>query len=190
VSHSSATDVELVGLAVNGADEEAFARLLERHLQRVRRLIAKRLRDPDDVLDVLQDTRLAVWKALESYDAGRPFEAWLTRIALNKCKDWGRRQIVRARLLAQMQEQISLQEGHLHSHSPEQLMIEQESVRALKRAVDELPMQFRQPLVLTAFRQLSQADAGRALKLTPKAVENRVKRARGRLAQAMLAAGS
>jgi RNA polymerase sigma factor CnrH len=186
---ASVTDSELVGRALNGA-EEAFERLLERHLQHVQRLIAKRLRDPDDVLDVLQDTRLAVWKALSTYDTDRPFEAWVTSIALNKCRDWGRRRIVRTRLLLQMQEHLVLQEGRLHSHSPERLMIEREKVHALRRALDKLPQQFRQPLVLTTFRELSQADAGRALKLTPKAVENRVRRARGRLAQALLAEGA
>jgi RNA polymerase sigma factor CnrH len=183
---ASVTDGELVSLALSGADE-AFARLLERHLQHLRRLIAKRLRDPDDVLDVLQDTRLAVWRALSSYDAGRPFEAWVTSIAVNKCRDWGRRRTVRTRLLLQMQEHVALQKGRLHSHSPERLMIDNESVHALKRALDQLPQQFRQPLVLTTFQNLTQADAGRALQLTPKAVENRVRRARGRLAQALLA---
>lgn len=183
-----APNTELIGRAIDGS-EEAFARLMEGHLQLLQRFIARRLRDPDDVLDVLQDTCLAVWRALGSYDTGRPFEAWLASIALNKCRDWGRRGVVRSRLLLQMQEQFAFHEGPLHSHSPEKLMIERESIHALERALDELPLQFRQPLVLTAYWGLSQADAGRALQLTPKAVENRVRRARGRLAQAMLAAG-
>ena len=165
---------------------QPFAKLIEHHLPRLRRLIARRVRDPDDVLDVLQDTRVAVWKALGSYDTSRPFEGWVTSIALNKCRDWGRRKIVRVRLLSQMQEQLSLQPDR-HSDSPEKLMIDRENVHALRRALDELPLQFRQPLVLTTFEELSQADAGRALKLTPKAVENRVRRARGRLAQTLLA---
>ena len=186
---ASLSDRELVGLALCGADQ-AFATLLERHLRHIQRLIAKRLHDPDDVRDVLQETCLSVWKALDSYDAARPFEAWITSIALNKCRDWGRRRSVRARMLSHMQEQVALQEGRLHSHSPERLMIEKEKVSALRRALDKLPQQFRQPLLLTAFRDLSQADAGRALKLTPKAVENRVRRARGRLAQALLAEGT
>jgi RNA polymerase sigma factor CnrH len=183
------SDGELVSLALGGA-EQAFARLLDRHLRRLRRLIAKRLRDPEDVLDVLQDTRFAVWKALGSYDADRPFEAWVTSIALNKCRDWCRRRIVRTRLLAQMHEHLALQEGRGDARSPERLMMERESAHALRRALDALPQQFRQPLMLTTFRELSQADAGRALKLTPKAIENRVRRARGRLAQALLAEGA
>lgn len=183
----SAVDMELIRLAQSGT-EQAFAELMERHLPRLQRLIARRLEEPDDVLDVLQDTRLAVWKALDSYDTSRSFEAWVTSIALNKWRDWCRRRVVRVRMLSQIQEQLSLH-SHPHSNSPEKLMIERESVNALRRALDELPLQFRQPLVLTAFDELSQADAGRALKLTPKAVENRVRRARGRLAQTLLAEG-
>ena len=186
---SDAVDMELVHRALGGA-EQAFERLIERHLQRVRRLVARRLRDPDDVLDVVQEIRVAIWRALDSYDAGRSFEAWVTRIAVNKCRDWGRRQSVRARLLLQMREQYSLQAGPLDSNSPEKIVIDRERVHVLLCALNELPKHIRQPLMLTAFRELSQADAGRALKLTPKAVENRVRRARGRLAQAMLVAGA
>jgi len=185
--HSPApNDPELVSSALGGAGH-AFSHLMGRHAPHLRRVIAKRLRNPEDVLDVLQDTRLAIWRALGSYDAGRPFEAWVTSIALNKCRDWGRRQLVRRRVLLQLQEEIAIQAGHLHAQSPEKLIIERERVHALRRALDELPQQFRQPLLLTALRELSQADAGRALRLTPKAIENRVRRARGRLSQALLA---
>ena len=180
------TDLELVRRALEGAGH-AFAHLMQRHAPHLRGVVAKRLRNPEDVLDVLQDTRLAVWRALGSYDAQRPFEAWVTSIALNKCRDLRRRQLVRRRVLTQIQQQLVLQPDRLHAQSAERVIIERESVCVLHRAVDDLPQQFRQPLLLTALRELSQADAGRALKLTPKAIENRVRRARGRLSQALLA---
>jgi RNA polymerase sigma-70 factor (ECF subfamily) len=36
---------------------------------------------------------------LDSYDPARPFLAWLRVIALNKCRDFGRRQAVRRLVL-------------------------------------------------------------------------------------------
>jgi len=61
----------------------------------VRRYIGQR----DDAHDVLQDAFLAAWLALNRYDPSRPFLPWLRTIALNKCRDFGRRQKVRRLLL-------------------------------------------------------------------------------------------
>ncbi len=178
------TDGELVTLAVNGA-HGAFSHLLHRHAPHLRRLVARRLRDPQDVLDVIQDTHIAVWRALQTYDTGRPFEAWLTCIALNKCKDWARRRVVRFGMMAQVQADAAHGGAGLEERSAESLAIEEESMRDLERALERLPRPLREPLVLTALRDLPQAAVARELGATRKAVEMRVRRARQRLQQAL-----
>jgi RNA polymerase sigma-70 factor (ECF subfamily) len=40
-----------------------------------------------DIDDVVQETFVAVWKALGDYDENRPFRAWLFGIAMNKMRD-------------------------------------------------------------------------------------------------------
>jgi RNA polymerase sigma-70 factor (ECF subfamily) len=40
-----------------------------------------------DVDDVVQETFIAAWRHLASYDPARPFRGWLFRIALNKMRD-------------------------------------------------------------------------------------------------------
>src|SRR6202012_4849870 len=84
------SDAALVTLALRG-DEPAFTQLCKRHSPRLRNLVAARIVDPGDVANVIQETQLALWRALHRYDAGRHFESWLTSIAVNKCRDWGRR---------------------------------------------------------------------------------------------------
>jgi RNA polymerase sigma factor CnrH len=174
------SDAELVRLSLNGADE-AFSRLLDRHGQHLRRLIARRLRDSEDVRDVLQDTHLAVWRGLQSYDARRPFEAWVTSIALNKCRDWARHRSVLFGLLARMQAEAAHTGPSIEERSAESIAIGRECMRNLARALDELPPPLREPLVLTTLEELPQAAVARELRLTRKAVEMRVRRARERL---------
>jgi RNA polymerase sigma factor CnrH len=183
-----ATDGELVRHALAG-QSWAFGELLARHLERVHRLIARRLRKPEDVLDVLQDTTLTLWRALGSYDANRPFEAWMTCIALNKCKDWARRGAVRTRLLLHAREHAEQCSPALQAPGPEKLLIDREDAQDLQRALELLPFKLREPLILTAIHELSHAEAGQALGLTSKAVENRVRRARQMLAQGMRTTG-
>ena len=45
------------------------------------------------------ETGFAAWLALSRYDPEQPFEAWLRRIALNKCRDRSRRNAVRSFLV-------------------------------------------------------------------------------------------
>ncbi len=174
------TDGELITLALNGA-EPAFSHLLQRHAPHLRRLVSRRLRDPEDVLDVIQDTHLAVWRALRSYDTKRPFEAWLTSIALNKCRDWARRTVVRVALMSKMQVDNPGEGAGFEDPSAENVVMGEEAVRELERALNGLPRQLQEPLILTALLELSQAAAARKLRATRKAVEMRVRRARQRL---------
>lgn len=183
---SALTDGELVEMAIGG-DAEAFGDLMDRHSQRLRRLVARRLRNPQDTLDVLQETHLSVWRSLSSYDTGRSFEAWVTCIAMNKCRDWARRKHVRHGALARLQEEVAAQDSATDIPSAERIAIDREGVRDLGRALRELPAQLREPLVLSALSELPQAIVARELRLTKKAVEMRIRRARVRLQEVLLA---
>jgi RNA polymerase sigma factor CnrH len=178
------TDGELVTLALNGV-EPAFARLLERHASHLLKLVTRRLRDRDDVLDVVQDTRLAVWRALHRYDAGRPFEAWLTSIAVNKCTDWSRHRACEIGLRARLEAESHREDGRVGEPSAESVAIAQERALQLIGALDRLPDRLREPLILTAVLELRQSQAARELGVTRKAVEMRVRRARQHLERAL-----
>jgi RNA polymerase sigma-70 factor (ECF subfamily) len=183
---SGFTDAELVRRAIAG-DAEAFGDLMDRHARHLRRLVSQRLRNPQDALDVLQETHLSVWRSLTSYDEERSFEAWLTCIAINKCRDWARRKHVRCGALARFQEEAAHERGGGGTPSAERIVIDREGVRDLDRALRELPAQLREPLVLSALSELPQAIVARELRLTKKAVEMRIRRARIRLQEALQA---
>ncbi|RYE03463.1 MAG: RNA polymerase sigma factor, partial [Sphingomonadales bacterium] len=68
---------------------------MRRHRQRIYRLILANVADPEEALDLVQETFVSAHGALRRFDPARPISAWLARIALNKCRDWGRRRAVR-----------------------------------------------------------------------------------------------
>lgn len=178
------TDGELVTLALNGV-ESAFDQLLQRHASHLIKLVSTRLRNRDDVLDVLQDTRIAVWRALNRYDAGRPFEAWLTTIALNKCRDCSRHQALQSALRARLHVDADSGATPVQARSAEAVAIAEEGAHVLTRALEGLPAQLREPLLLTSVLNLRQAQAARELGVTRKAVEMRLRRARQHLQRAL-----
>ena len=180
----SLPDGDLVALALQGV-EPAFALLSKRHSRRLRSLIAARIPDPGDVADVVQETELALWRALHRYDCERPFESWLTSIAINKCRDWARRRAVRRETLARFEDDLVYGAERSWVRHAESELIEDERLGALRQALSELPESLRDPLIRTALQQHSQAVVARELNITVKAVEMRVRRARQHLHSAL-----
>ena len=88
------SDGEVAALALAGR-QTAYRELLGRHREAVFRLVRGSIGDGDAALDVTQETFIAAFAALKSYDGTRPFKTWVSRIAINKCRDWARRRAVR-----------------------------------------------------------------------------------------------
>src|SRR3546814_7990247 len=61
-----------------------------------RSLIGKQVGDVDEAMDLTQEAFVAAFAAIDRYDSERPFRIWISRIAINKCRDWARRRKVRA----------------------------------------------------------------------------------------------
>src|SRR5262245_43393375 len=82
------TDDELVAGARSG-DESAFARLFERHRHLVARLGYRYFSRREQVEDVIQDSFIKAYLALNEYQGGgeRSFVSWLARITVNTCYD-------------------------------------------------------------------------------------------------------
>ncbi|MDP3736334.1 MAG: RNA polymerase sigma factor [Hyphomonadaceae bacterium] len=180
----SDSDAVLAALAVKG-DRQAFNRIVQRHQEPLYQFIRRYVGDADEAYDLLQETFVSAWQAIGRYDPARSAATWLRRIALNKCRDWGRRRAVRrffygaASLESADSGPVAVVEGDT----------DEAALARLDRAVADLPGQLKEPLLLTAFEGLSQEAAGKALGITAKAVETRVYRARKLLTAALAADG-
>jgi RNA polymerase sigma-70 factor (ECF subfamily) len=82
-------------LRVQQGDADAFDALMRRYLPRARVMARRLMRDPDDADDLVQEAFLRVLEKIESFDAGRAFEPWFTRLLVNLGLDLKRKQIVR-----------------------------------------------------------------------------------------------
>lgn len=177
-----AADGELAALSVAGSNP-AFAELVRRHSSIVYRLILGNVGDPDEALDLVQETFVSAHAALARYDPARPLRAWLATIAINKCRDWARRRAVRRFLtFAQPIEDI---EDHLTDGRPghDVETADRQELARLQRAIAKLPAKLREPIVLHTIEGLSQVETAVVLSITEKAVETRLRRARHKLAE-------
>jgi RNA polymerase sigma-70 factor (ECF subfamily) len=83
-------DPALVRAAQRG-DEQAFRKLVERYHRRVVQLALGMTKDPDEAMDIAQETFVKVHRYLPSFKGGSSFYTWTYRIAMNLCLDAQRR---------------------------------------------------------------------------------------------------
>lgn len=176
------SDGELVGLSIGGRTA-AFAEILKRHRDVIYRIVAASIGDSEEALDLVQETFVSAHGALLRYDPARPMRAWLTAIALNKCRDWARRRAVR-RLVAFALPIDDAAERVMEDRPGHDVEAEdREALARVQRAIAALPTALREVLVLRTVEGLSQGEAASALGVSEKAVETRLRRARRKLAE-------
>ncbi|MCR5879303.1 RNA polymerase sigma factor [Phenylobacterium sp. J367] len=185
MSNAGADELELARRAADG-DERAFTALMRSHKEALYRFVRRHVGEPDAAYEVVQETFVAAWKALGRFDGRRSFATWLRAIALNKCRDRGRRLAVRRAILGDRD--LESPEARRQSDGgpdPEAALASAQDLRRLDRAISRLPQNLKEPLLLTWLEEMSQQEAADLLGITVKAVETRVYRARQQLAEAL-----
>ena len=169
------------GLAIQArnGDKRAFTLLMQNTKQPLFRFVRRYVASDDDAYDIVQESYIAAWSALKRYDERRSFATWLRAIALNKCRDFGRRNAVRARLRLLFSFLLPTEEPPTATEADPK----DDRLLRLDAAIAALPAFYKEPLLLTAISGLSQKDAASQLNTTVKAIEMRVRRARQRLQQ-------
>lgn len=174
------TDGELAALSIAGR-QAAFTEIMRRYRQPMFRLARACIGDLDEALDLVQETFVAAHRALSRYDGERSMQAWLSTIAINKCRDWARKRAVRRFLSFAVPI-----DGYAETVVDDQVAIDdvaadRQELDRVTRAISTLPMNLKEALVLRTIEGLSQAETAEVLSISEKAVEARVYRARARL---------
>lgn len=160
-------------------DRDAFAVIVRAHQDRVYALALRWSGgDRSEAADLTQECFLRAFVALARFDAARPLRPWILRIALNVCRDAGRRRAARppAVGVAEADAFAAAEPG------PEASALAAERRRAVRHAVGELPPEQRLLVVLAYDRELPLREIAAALGLPVTIVKNRLYRARRRLA--------
>ena len=198
MSADTRTDDELLRAAQSG-DEDALAVLVERHRERLERMVRlrmdRRLQGRVDPADVVQDAYLAVRGKFAQYsaDARLPFFLWLRlevgqklvdahRFHLGtKMRDAGQEVSLHRGALPQVSS-LSLAEhllGKLTTASHAAMRVELKL--RVQEALNSMDPNDREVLVLRHFEELNNGEAAQVLGIKPSAAVNRYVRALKRL---------
>ncbi len=165
-------------VASRSGDREAFRQLMERHRADLLRFLVRFLGSRSAADDVFQDTFLQVHLAAQSFDAERRFRPWLFAIAANKARDFHRRQ--RRRATASLSSPIGDGDSSLvdllagDTESPASPTEAREIQFAVKKVVDELPVHYREILLLSYFQRMSYQQIAECLGIPLGTVKSRL----------------
>ena len=174
------SDGELATLSLAGR-QLAFAEIMIRYRQPIFRLIRASIGDAEEALDLTQESFISAHKALVRYDPERSMRAWLSSIAINKCRDWGRKRRVRRLLLFGDPLGVEAQYVADDRVAVDDAAADRQELALVATAIATLHPNLRETLVLRTIEGLSQSETASILGISAKAVETRLYRARATL---------
>ena len=168
--------------------EDAFARYVLPELEVLARVARSLTRNGADAEDLVQETLLSAYRAIERFDGAHP-RAWLLTIMRNAEIKRHRRR--RPQLLrdADEPERWSATDAQPGPHSPEQVVVGREFEAVLVACLSALPERHRQVVELVDVDGLSYAEAAEVIGVPVGTVMSRLHRARARMRQRLTAAG-
>ena len=159
--------------------DTALNDLMERHGPKLLNYLIRCLQDEDLAADLSQETFVRVYQHRERFDTRQKFSTWLYAIASNLMRDHLRRIVRHPEVMSTKDDLREARAGP--ELSPSEEMQTQERAEAVRHAIAALSEELRTPLILAEYEERSQAEIGKILGCTPKAVETRIYRARQQL---------
>lgn len=163
-------------------DTEAWGELYRQYGAQIFRFCRRTLPTREDAEDAAMEIFVKVREKLGQYDPGRPFSAWLYKVAANHCWDTLRRRRVRQDLETGEVENLPLE--HPDPGQLEQVVRER-SNREVRAALEKLPARSRLALVLRYYSDLSYDEIAEALGVKRAFVGVVLLRARHQLREAL-----
>lgn len=174
-------DLESVVERARGHDQEALGELYRRYGGRVFGLCRYMLESRESAEDATSEVFLKLPRSLESYDGSTPFPRWLLRVAGNQCIDALRRQRRGRRVIVEVEDGSTAIEAASEQPSPLGAVISEEERAQVRAAVASLPDNYRLPLTLRYYSELSYEEIAQQLDLDRNQVATLIFRAKQQL---------
>ena len=183
-STSARTDSVLIR-AVQAGDMGAFDELVLKHKDRLFNLVYWFLGDYQDANDCAQETFIKVFKSIKKFRFESAFSTWLYRIAINTCKNR-----IKSSAYRWKKKTVSLEisDGSKNgnpcseiangSPTPVMALEKKEKMMRIQKAINSLPDEQNQVVVLRDIQGLSYQDISDITGLNLGTVKSRLARAR------------
>ncbi len=161
---------------------DVYSELFQHHYDRILSLCRLLLGDRDLAEEVCQDVFLKLHVALTEKRHAPSWERWLTRVAVNGCRDLRRRRWWKSRRAT---EAIEDHPAAASGMNPEQAATAAAEQRRIRAAFGKLSARQREIFVLRHLEEWTTAEVAEALSLDPGTVKRHLFRAVAKLRRAL-----
>jgi RNA polymerase sigma factor (sigma-70 family) len=158
-------------------DRQRFEELFLPYLDAAYNLARWIIRNDQDSRDVVQDAYLRAFKAFKQFREGNS-RAWLLTIVRNTAYNWLNRHAQDEKIIPYEEEKHA---DIIQLADPEEEVASEERKQYLKQALERLPPEFREVIILYELEGLSYKELAAALSVPVGTVMSRLSRARRRL---------
>ena len=140
-------------------------------------------KDADEAEDLVQETYLKGLRGFGSFGPGTNFRAWMYRILRNTFLT--SRSGLRAAPQLSIEDDREQVEESMANPGPEAMIITRIDSVAVRRAIDDLPLPFREVLLFADVEEMSYREIAEALSIPIGTVTSRLMRARRKVREAI-----
>lgn len=182
------TDNQLVERVKRG-DQKAFELLVLKYQRKIERLVARIVRDTDQIPDIVQETFIRAYRALPDFRGEAQFYTWLYRIAVNTAKkallELKKQPLTSSAYFSQAEENetSSIEEGLIDTDTPDAALAAKQIGETVNRAVDALPEELQQAITFREIDGLSYEEIAELMDCPIGTVRSRIFRAREAIAK-------
>jgi RNA polymerase sigma factor (sigma-70 family) len=179
-SESSEQDRVLVEQALSG-EESAYQALMNKYKNALYHHVRRMARDRDEVDDLVQESFIKAFAALESYSSQFAFSTWLYKIATNHTIDYLRKKKLQT---YSIDKPIQTREGEMEyelpdmTYRPDRHIVEDQRRELIQQAIDALPEKYYRVIVMRHQQEKSYEEIARELDLPLGTVKAHIFRAR------------
>ena len=172
---------------VQTGDKQAFGLLVAKYQRKLLRLISRLVRDPAEAEDVAQEAFIKAYRALPSFRGESAFYTWLYRIGINTAKNYlvakGRRAPTSTDFDADEAETFEDADQLRDINTPERLLHSKQIGQTVNAAMEALPEELRNAIVLREIEGLSYEEIAVEMHCPIGTVRSRIFRAREAVAE-------
>src|SRR5690242_21251586 len=148
-----------------GHDTEALGEIHHRYVRRVFGLCRYMLDSRESAEDATSEVFLKLQRSIESYDGSIPFPRWLLRVAGNQCIDVLRRRQRGLKVFGEAEDRNAVPEAAGSEPSPLSAVISTQERAEVRNTIAHLPENYRVPLILRYYSELSYDEIAQQLGL-------------------------
>lgn len=162
------SDETLIKKALGG-NKGAWLKLVKRYEKLVYNYALRMVSSPDDAMDLLQDTFMAVFRNLETFRGDSAFKSWLMKIAHYRCIEFYRKR--KSTVDYELIPEAFNEDGE---NCPEMSALNQQQGDEVVAAMSKLPVNQRAVIEMKFFQHLTFDDIAGQLGISSNTVKSRL----------------